>query len=316
MHAVLIVTSLLLAADKGPAHRGFEPNPLAPSLPELTREEEDQLDEIINRFIKYDIGQLRNEEGKKALREFEKLGPEAIPAMIRGLNRAAKMNHSCPTSIIAKKLTRMLAASADKELLLFAQENVGAGVEKSLHAGILRELRLTCSTRRALVMRATPAGPPPLKYMATSKLSEIASNAQGTKLKDALIELEKRRGNDVIAGLATAALSSESDVAELGRNLLEKYLSRQDADLVRLKLKDTSPEVRKAAARAVAAKLPALTGSLIDLLGDEQADVREVAHQALVKMAREDFGPAADATRPQIEDAIRKWQTWWQARKK
>jgi hypothetical protein len=315
MHAALIAMSLVLAADKGPAHRGFEPNPLAPSLPDLSREEEDRIDDVINRFIKYDTGQLRGDEGKKAQREFDKLGPEAIPALIRGLNRAAQLNHSCPTAIIAKKLSRMLGATDDKELLLFAQENIGAGVEKTLHAGILRELRLTCSLRKAALARATPPGPPPPKFLSTSKLSELASTAQGARLKEALIELEKRRGNDVVAGLATAALNSESDVAQLGRNLLEKYLSRQDEALLRLKLKDSSMEVRKAAARAVAAKMPALTGALIDLLGDEVAEVRETVHQALVKLARDDFGPTPDATRPQIEDAIRKWQAWLKTRK-
>jgi hypothetical protein len=315
MHAALIVLSLIVAADKGPAHRGFEPNPLAPSLPELTREEEDQLDDVINRFIQFDTGQLRGDEGKKAQREFEKLGPEAIPALIRGLNRAARLKHSCPTAKIAKKLYRMLGATDDRELLEFARENIGAGVERTLHAGTLRELRLLCTARKGLLAKAAPPGPQP-KFMSTAKLSEAASTSRGAQLKVILVELERRRGDDVVGGLATAALDSERDVADLSRNLLEKYLSRQEPALVRLKLKDSHVEVRKAAARAVAAKLPELTGDLIDLLGDAEAEVRQTAHQALVKLARQDFGPASDATRPQIDDAIRKWRAWWQAKKK
>jgi len=71
-----------------------EANPLAPSLPLLSDKEEEKIDDTIDRFIQYEMGQLRGEEGKKALKEFRELGPEAIPGMIRGLPRAAKIESS------------------------------------------------------------------------------------------------------------------------------------------------------------------------------------------------------------------------------
>src|SRR5690242_13193143 len=75
-------------------------SPYAPSLPYLTKAEEDKLDEIVNRYIQYDIGRLQGRDGAKALKEFNDLGPEAIPSLVRGLNRAAAIEHSCPVVVI------------------------------------------------------------------------------------------------------------------------------------------------------------------------------------------------------------------------
>src|SRR5438105_3447118 len=119
---VLVLTAFLFAADPGTETKPVrKPHPLAPSLPELTKEEEEKIDEVINRFIKADIGQLRGEEARQAQKEFGELGPDAIPALLRGLNRAAQMDDSCPTLMIAKKLSRFLAATTDQKLLEYAR---------------------------------------------------------------------------------------------------------------------------------------------------------------------------------------------------
>ena len=69
---------LLLPADAPSATDGpRKPNPFAPSLRLLTPEEEAQLDGVINRFIRYDTGQLRGDDGKKALSDFQKLTCDA-----------------------------------------------------------------------------------------------------------------------------------------------------------------------------------------------------------------------------------------------
>src|SRR6516162_845753 len=57
---VLALTAVLFAADPAPDAKPMrKPHPLAPSLPELTKEEEEKLDDIINRFIRADTGQLQ-----------------------------------------------------------------------------------------------------------------------------------------------------------------------------------------------------------------------------------------------------------------
>ena len=73
--------------------------------------------------------------------------------MIRGLNKAAKIEGSCPATIIGKKLSKMLAATDDPELLEFARENIGAGVGRSRHSGMLLELRASCTARKGELAR-------------------------------------------------------------------------------------------------------------------------------------------------------------------
>src|SRR6266849_793654 len=141
--AILLPFHLLAQTDKP-----RESHPLAPSLPHLTEKEEEKVDDALDRFIQYDMGQLRGEEGRKALKEFRELGPETIPGLIRGLNRAAKIESSCPAVTIAKKLAVMLRASNDPDLLEFARENVGAGITQSRHMGVIKDLRVFCTLRK------------------------------------------------------------------------------------------------------------------------------------------------------------------------
>ena len=121
--------------------RAAQPNPLAPSLPLLTSDEENHLDKVIDRFMLFDTGQLKGEEGKTALQDFTNLGPESIPALIRGINRAAVMDQSCPTLVIAKKLKGCSMASDDQDLLDFAHDNIAAGIERSQHLNVLQDLQ-------------------------------------------------------------------------------------------------------------------------------------------------------------------------------
>src|SRR5260370_42549406 len=81
-----------------------KPHPLAPSLKATTESDEDKFDKVIDRFIEYDTGKLKGPEAKKALEDFMKLPPEAVFALIRGLNRAAAIEHSCPALVIAKRI--------------------------------------------------------------------------------------------------------------------------------------------------------------------------------------------------------------------
>jgi hypothetical protein len=311
--ALLTLTlTTLLAGDPPSTTKPREPNPFAPSLPLLTDEEEARLDEIIDRFIKYDSGQLAGADARKARQDFERLGPEAIPALIRGLNEAAKIEHSCPAVLIAKKLYRMLMATDDTELLQFARENVGAGITESRHMAVLRDLRLACTLRKNQLARLALAGPKPPRALTTAELVRAAGSERGARLKQVLTELEQRRGDDALNALGVAAASYETDVRDLARELLPSNLSRQGSKVVKAKLKDERSEVRAAAAQAVAAKFPALGGDVIDLLGDDDAAVRDAAHKALVRLNRgTDLGPAARASDSERAAAVEQWRAWW-----
>ncbi len=172
MTSTLLTVSfaLLLSGQAAPKDRDTprKPNPLAPSLSLLTADEEAKLDAVIDRFIQFDIGKLAGDDGKKALKEFQALGPDAVFALIRGLNKAAQIEATCPAATIGKKVVAILRASNDPDLLDFARENIGAGITKSPHMGILKDVRLAASLRRKDLARnpalKTPPTPvPPVK---------------------------------------------------------------------------------------------------------------------------------------------------------
>ncbi len=238
------------AAADDPAPR--KPNPLAPSLPQLTSEEEDQLDKIIDRFMLFDTGQLQGDEGKKALADFEKLGPEAIPALIRGINRAAVMENSCPTLVIAKKLMRMLQASDDAELLDFAYDNIAAGVDRSQHMRVLQDLRVGCMIRRnALLRLEEKTGIKPPHKMTTAELADAMARDSGNRLKMELMELGQRKGPEVLTGLIAAAGAKDADVQKLALDLMTSQMAAQGIEVIQTELRDEHNDARRAAARTV-----------------------------------------------------------------
>jgi hypothetical protein len=315
----------------GPQATG-KPNPLAPSLRELTNEEEQRTDQIIDRFIDYDTGKLRGPEAKQALTDFNKLGPDAIPALIRGLNRAARIDHSCPAVTIAKKLGRMLSATRDAELLEYARENIGAGVTQSKHMGVIKDLRVLCIVRKRAVAQYADSNPPtlpepqtspglealgaapkqkPVRDLTLAELAEAAVGARGLRLRLVLEELGRRSGDTAIDALALAAGSNEGDMKKLARDVLTKQLTDLAERKLTEKLKDDRAEVRMAAARVVSNRGLHRESQLIDLLGDEDGGVRDSARQALVRLSKgNDFGPKSDASRAERDEAVQKWRRW------
>ena len=169
----------------------------------------------------------------------------------------------------------MLMASDDAELLEYARDMIGAGVERSSHARVIKDMRFACLMRKNELARRAEAGPkvPPL-LMTLVELAESARKERGPRLKLVLAELETRRGTEVIVGLAYAAANADSETQPLARTLLDSHLSRQSTAVVRQKLNDTNAEVRQSAARVVAVKQPSLGGELIDLLADTVPEVR------------------------------------------
>lgn len=329
MTAFTLSVILLLPAQADPSATPRKPNPLAPSLPQLTDEEEDRLDAIIDRFIQYDLGLLKGEEGKKALEDFRRLGPEAIPALIRGLNRAAEIEGSCPAVLISKKLMSLLNQSSDVQLLDFARETIGAGVTQPRHRALLQDLRVAVLVRKRAVLaqrppQASPFVPPPttperpFKNVASPELSLLAARESGDRFKQILSELEQRPSDAAVAALAeTAASKSDPDLKQLARLSLVNNLCRQSFAVVRNKLKDDRAEVRAAAALAVGIKGWRFGGELIELLDDSEADVRQSARQALVQLSKgQDFGPDRDAGKAQRAEAIAQWRAWWAAQGK
>jgi hypothetical protein len=325
MHTVLLTLTLATLPPGGaPAgkYADRERHPLAPSLPLLTEKEQQALERIIDRFIEYDTGRLKGAAGKKALADFKALGPEAIPALLDGLNRAATMEDSCPAVLIAKKLAQLLSASGDTQLLDFARETIGAGVKARRHSVVLKDLKVTCMLRKAALQRAGLAnkgagkggevGKPP-RSMTVAELASAAGSERGPRLKQILTELEKRQGPKVLEAIgAAAAASYDKDIQQHARGLLDRHLGRQPAATVKAQLKHDRPEVRAAAARTVGKRGLRYGAELIELLTDSEADVRQAARQALVRLSRgQDYGPQPGASEQDVSAAVEWWQSWW-----
>jgi hypothetical protein len=317
--AFMLALATLVPADAPTPKDTRERHPFAPSLPLLNQKEEAKIERIIDRFIDYDTGKLRGSEGLKALNDFKALGPEAIPNLIDGLNRAANLEHSCPAVIIARKLASFLTVSNDPELLDFARENIGAGVTAHRHQGVIKDLRVACMLRKSTLQRRALAsgaqagsGQQTLRSMTLTDLVAAAGNERGPRLKTVLVELEQRKGDSVVNALGAAAGSYEDDVRQLARKLLLRHLSRLDSAALKERLKDDRPQVRAAAARAVGAGGRRFGGELIDCLSDDDPEVRQAARQALVQLAGgTDHGPEPNAKASARAEAVRQWQSWW-----
>jgi hypothetical protein len=329
MHTVLLTLSLTALTPGGaPAgkYADRERHPFAPSLPLLTEKEQQALERVIDRFIEYDTGRLKGPAGAKALAAFKALGPEAIPALLDGLNRAANLEDSCPAVLIAKRLAQLLRASEDPKLLDFAREMIGAGVTARRHTVVLKDLKITCMVRKAALQRAgmggkgsgsgspakgSKAGKAP-RSMTVAELASAAGSERGPRLRQILNELEKRKGPKVLEGLGTAAAGSDKEVKELARGLLDKHLGRQTAAAVKAQLKHDRPEVRAAAARAVGKRGLRYGAELIGLLTDQEAEVSQASRQALVRLSRgQDYGPEPAADAQDVSAAVERWREWW-----
>jgi hypothetical protein len=294
-----------------------EPNPLAPSLPKLSREEQVRIEKVIDRFILFETGKLTKAEAAQAVADFTALGPEATFQLIEGLNRAANIESSCPVVIIARKLARILGASADLDLLDFARENIGAGVTARRHMNVVKDLRVACIVRKGALQRANLAagyrpGEKAPRQMTLAELASSAGSERGPRLKAVLVELEQRRGEKVLTTLGSIAASADADVGELARGLIVRHLGRQGVKAVREALTAESAQVRAAAAKAAAAKRLPCGEELISLLTDSDAAVRQAAHQALVQLSKgQDYGPAEGASETERSAAVQQWRAWW-----
>src|SRR5262249_49578397 len=193
---------------------------------------------------------------------------------IRGLNKAAKINHSCPTLMISKKLNGLLMKSTDEKLLEYARDEIGAGVGQTRHKTTLQDLRFRVLMRKNALARLKPVAPKVPAKAGTGELVKSASTVRGAALKGVVAELAKRDGKDVVEALATVAGSYDKDAAKWGREALDSQLGRQSVSHVKEQFRHSAAEVRKAAVRVAAAKHVELTLPVIDAVADKDKGVR------------------------------------------
>ncbi len=321
--SLLTLTCLLLVQAPASDLKQRERHPLAPSLPLLTAKEYEAIDRVIDRLIAADTGKLKGAQAAQALKDFAALGPEAIPSLIEGLNHAANLQDSCPAVLIAKKLSLLLRGTKDMQLLDYARENIGSGVTAKRHTVVLKDLKVACMLRKSALQTAALkekgglGGQKQTQRMSTVELLAAAGADRGPRLQAVLTELEKRSDPKVLPTLALAATSSEEETKKLGQTLLIRHLGRWKSDAVKKRLADENSAVRAAAAKVAGLKSYRMQNQLMDLLTDDDLDVRQAARQALVQLSKgQDFGPARDATAEAVSEARRQWQACWDKQKK
>lgn len=117
-------------------HKERSPEPKRPKRPNRPKRQQaprtqEEFDHVVDQFIKFDIGRLRGQAGQQANQRFRELGPEAIPALVRGLNKSAYISASCPVGVISSKLTSTVRDSHDPEMLQYVLNHLGDNVSKS-----------------------------------------------------------------------------------------------------------------------------------------------------------------------------------------
>lgn len=312
---LMFLAASVSAAEKTTAKR--KRHPLAPSLLVLTKEERAKIDAVIDRFILYDSGKLPGADGKKILADFNALGPEATLRLIRGLNKAANLQASCPAVVIGRKLRRLLGATNDTELLDFARDIIGSGVTVRRHMNVIKDLRVACIMRKSYLQRNNLAraasGKKAAQLMSTDELLKQAGKEHSVRLKEILVALEKRQGEKVVIKLGELMARKDKGTRQLAQKLLVRHLYRQKPKVLQGHLKSKRAEVRAVAAYIAGVRNLVYVRELIALLDDDSSMVRQAARGSLVRLSRgHDFGPLPTASDSQRSEAIRNWEKWWQ----
>ncbi len=319
---ILIATLALAGGDR---YADRPRHPIAPSLPLLSEKENAKLEAVVDRFIRLEMGNLPKSKEQEAKNAIYRLGPEAIFALVDGFNKAARVESSCATVTIGKKIESIVRSSTDLELIQFVRENLGAGLDKSGKRPLpvtnsLRNVQTVCLLRKGELLRrgitvaAAPRKAPDVSAMSMAELEKAVTRQRGATLKKVLTEIEQRDTAQTPAILGKAVSGKDPEGRKLAKVLLLKYAEKQSPTALKVLLKHDSPVVRAAAARTVGSKRLRYGDELIALLTDDDRSVQQAAHAALVQIAGgRDFGPRPGASFGDRNTAAQKWRQWWQS---
>jgi hypothetical protein len=140
----------------------------------------------------------------------------------------------------------------------------------------------------------------------------------GESQRDGLIaEMRDGKGLVYTDALASAIGHLEGDARKKAREALAERMARMTSATLGAKLEDDNPEVRRAAALAVAMNEDKVhVERLIGLLDDKEKTVNRAAYAAMKSLSGQDFGPAADAGQEERKKAVAAWRAWWKEKGK
>jgi len=291
----------------------------------------DRRDKIVDTFIDADIGKITGVKRRNAFAEFRALNSDqALPAVVRGINKAAEIRNSCPIMVIARKMQDLVQQSTDTVVLTTALKNLNDPGEKTHYGSYLISLKADVENRlqqlegRMGALRLKGGGTAgqlrrslkPLSQWSVQDLTDATKVERGANLVRVLEEMKNRKGSAFTGAMLLAVETVPASEKDLVRGLLVQRLTRLSDKQLTAYLQPpavSSPgaaELRSAAIRAIDYKESKLYKPLIQRLLDPDATVRTHAYKVLVKMTGEDFGPGAGAPLSQAFVAQKKWTQW------
>lgn len=316
MHAIVMFLTLALADT--PAVR--KPHPFAPSLPQLNKDEIAAIEKVVDRFVLYDLKRLPDGDGKKAVQDFQALGPEAFFVLLDRFNQAAERQDSCPAVLLGRKISSIVQSSNDIELLTFAKENAGGGVTGKRHLGTIKDLQFTAQLRRTRIVERLNGGlfpdGRPIAKASFGELTAVVEKDRGLVLTKAIEEIARREDAKSKNLLAMAAANGDFKNQLLARQFLIKKSEGQDEADLKKQMKHEDAELRAAAVKVAGLKKLPWGEEYLEAMMDPAVVVQRAGHQSLVKLSGVDHGPRSFESPGEVLTAVERWKTWWAARKK
>jgi hypothetical protein len=168
--------------------------------------------------------------------------------------------------------------------------------------------------KQPVIVNPPPTLPTPTPAPANLDAKALAAEltlATGTDWDKALATLRDGKGSAYTQALVLATGKLDGERKKAAREALAERLTRMTAATLREMVKNAEPELRRAAALAMAMKddkehIP----DLVVALNDPEEAVIRAARAGLKSLTGEDFGPAPGATDTERAAAIRKWSEW------
>jgi hypothetical protein len=155
--------------------------------------------------------------------------------------------------------------------------------------------------KRALEDMKREINLPPDQYLET-QLKKYPQEFENNPLKQKLLKEKSELQSLLVAKVIQTQKMVEPFVMQMWKSKDEELTA---------KLGDPHPLIRCFAAQILALRQAHVEKELIPLLKDPYVQVRNAAHQALVRLGRgTDFGPSSKASKAEIKQAIARWTEW------
>ena len=312
-------------------------------------------DKIVEDFILFDIGRIRDPWAVERIKaRFNGLrSDDAVPALVRGLNKSTRMRASCPITALASKLRGIVANSNNPEVGSYVLRNLdraNAGPYAAHVSAVLdtaeKQVGHTMGNKLAeeQFRRRAQQDQQRLAYVPGRKLTDLslresARTSSGETHDPPASDVSKPKPRFAPSKETTAADPEEirkMTAEELGRRLEvrseqvkglaefsrrtmagdEKSVLDQAAAIGKC-LEEGDDSARELAARILGqVRSQSSVPLLINAIDDPSPQVRSAAVTALTRTTRQLFGPTDDATPRERSLAQGRWRDWWSKQNK